>query len=175
MKNTSQDLFQSSTANMTPSMAKPMSSPNTPNFSETVNRLAARRPQRSIPARRRVRGSLTPSAMENQRLSSFESQNGNVAVNAETITSPGNQSGPTPLAPKTLASNPEIVRITLDTNQAAILGPILDHHRAKTKITGVLCALTRSFRPSAGCTTLEMQVLEADQRTIAALIKIARG
>jgi len=70
------------------------------------------------------------------------------------------------------AESPEIIRITLDQTQAAILDPILDRHRAQTKITGVLAVLARSYRPSAGMVTLELQIVEADERTIAALHKI---
>ena len=70
------------------------------------------------------------------------------------------------------ASQNEIIRITLDETQAAILAPILDKHRAATRITGLLAAVTRSFRPVAGCISVELQVLETDQRTIAALRKI---
>jgi hypothetical protein len=101
-----------------------------------------------------------------------ESQNGNVA-DPETITSPENQSGPPALAPKTPASEPEIIRITLDQTQVAILGPVIDKHRDATRITGLLAVITRSYRASAGIVTVELQILEADRRTIAALHKIA--
>jgi hypothetical protein len=72
------------------------------------------------------------------------------------------------------AESPEIIRITLDQNQAAILAPMLDRHRAQTKITGLFCALTRSFRPAVGMVTLELQILDVGQGVIAALKKIAR-
>jgi hypothetical protein len=69
---------------------------------------------------------------------------------------------------------PEVLRLTLDAEQAAILGPALDKHRKATKITGLFCAITRSYRPSAGMVSVELQLIETDQRTIAALRKIAR-
>ena len=167
MKNIQRDLFQTSTAVPT----RAISNVNTSDISGLVTRLSRRRPPRSIPPRHRVHTS-TPGAIQPKSPNSPAPQNGKKS-DAQTITIPGNQPGPTPLlAPKTNAGNSEIVKLTLGPEQSEIIGAILDRHRDKTKITGVLCALTRSFRPSAGCTTLEMQVLEVNQRTIDALRKI---
>jgi hypothetical protein len=69
---------------------------------------------------------------------------------------------------------PEVLRLTLDADQTKIVDPLLDKHRDATRITGLLAALTRSYRAAAGFITIELQVLEADQRTIAALRKIPR-
>jgi hypothetical protein len=63
----------------------------------------------------------------------------------------------------------------LDETQSAIVNPLLDKHRDASKITGLLCVLAKSFRPIQGCVTLELQLLEVDQRSIAALQKISRG
>jgi hypothetical protein len=165
MKNIQRDLFQTSTAVPT----RAISNVNTSDISGLLTRLSRRRPPRSTLARRRVRSSM-PGAMQNQRPSSSESRNGNVAA-AEPIRA--ETSSNTPQKPQKPASEPEIVRVTLDQNQAAILGPVIDKHRDATRITGLLAALTRSYRPAAGMVTLELQVLEADQRTIAAVRKIA--
>jgi hypothetical protein len=73
--------------------------------------------------------------------------------------------------PQQPARKPQIVRITLDETQTAIVGPLLDNHRDATKITGLLCVLARSFRPVAGMITIELQLLVANQRVIAALEK----
>lgn len=70
------------------------------------------------------------------------------------------------------ASEPQTVRITLDETQTAIVGPLLDKHRDASKITGLLAVLAKSFRPAEGCVTLELQLIEVDQRSIAALRKI---
>jgi hypothetical protein len=72
------------------------------------------------------------------------------------------------------ASEPQIVRITLDETQTAIVGPLPDKHRNQSGITGLLAVLAKSFRPIEGCVTLELQLIEVDQRSIAALRKIAR-
>jgi hypothetical protein len=77
--------------------------------------------------------------------------------------------------PQQPASKPQFVRITLDETQTAILEPILNKHRDATTITGLLCVVSKSFRPFEGCVTIELQVLVANQRVIAALEKITRG
>jgi hypothetical protein len=73
------------------------------------------------------------------------------------------------------ASEPQIVRITLDETQTAIVGPLLDKQSDATKITRLLCVLARSFRPAAGMVTLELQILPVTRRTLTALQKISRG
>jgi hypothetical protein len=152
MANTQQDLFQSSTAEMT----RAISNVNTSDISGLVTRLSRRRPPRSTLARRRVRSSM-PGTMETKSPSSPAPQNGNVSHDAETITSPGNQ-------PQKTASEPEIVRLTLDETQSSILSQILDRHHEATRITGLLAAVTRSYRAAAGMVTVELQILEADRR-----------
>jgi hypothetical protein len=160
MANTQQDLFQSSTAEMT----RAISNVNTSDISGLVTRLSRRRPPRSTPARRLGRASM-PGAIQPKSPNSPAPQNGNVSA-AETITSPGNQ-------PQKTASEPEIVRLTLDETQSSILSQILDRHREATRITGLLAAVTRSYRAAAGMVTVELQLVEVDQRTIAALCKLA--
>jgi hypothetical protein len=62
----------------------------------------------------------------------------------------------------------------LDEIQSTLLNPLLNKQRDAKKITGLLCVVSRSFRPCAGMVTIELQIVEVDQRTIAALRKIAR-
>jgi hypothetical protein len=160
MANTQQDLFQSSTVEMT----KAISSASILPISELVNQMARRRTPRSIPARRRVTRQRTA---QNRRRAS---PNGNTEhaepIRAETSSNPSqDQQKPD--------NKPEIICVTLNADQAKTLSPILDRHRQANRIMGLLCTITRSYRPSSEMITVELQVLEADQRTIAALRKIA--
>jgi hypothetical protein len=76
--------------------------------------------------------------------------------------------------PASASSTPQIIKITLDQSQAAIINPMLDKHRDATKITGLLAALTRSYSPIEGCVTLELQLIEVDRRSLTTLQKIGR-
>jgi hypothetical protein len=67
----------------------------------------------------------------------------------------------------------EVLRLTLDADQARIVGPLLDKHRDTTKITGLLAVLARSYRPTVGMVTVELQILEVDRLTVNAVRKIA--
>jgi hypothetical protein len=166
VKEIPQDLFQRET----PVAMATISRPKAPAICPVIpipETISATEPRFRKSLRHRV--SRKPAALAKNQCAS---QNGSTdhaePIRAETSSNPSqDQQKPD--------NNSEVIRICLDETQAAVISAILDRHQAKTKICGVLCALTRSYRPAEGCTTVELQVLEADQRTIAALRKIARG
>jgi hypothetical protein len=173
MNEISTDLFE----HTTPPAMMPISSDSTPTACQTATPIpetvSAMEPRfrKSMSARRRIRRSM-PGAMQNQRPSSSESPSGNVAaaepIRAETSSNP-------PQAQQKPANKPEIICVTLNVDQAKTLGPILDRHRQTNRIMGLLCTITRSYRPSAGCVTVELQILEVDRRTANAVRKLLRG
>jgi hypothetical protein len=173
MNEISTDLFE----HTTPPAMMPISSDSTPTACQTATPIpetvSAMEPRfrKSMSARHRIRRSI-PGAMQNQRPSSPESQNGTTdhaePIRAETWSNPSQE-------PQKLDNKPEVIRICLDETQAAVISAILDRHQAKTKICGVLCAVTRSFRPAAGIVTVELQILEVDRRTVNAVRKLLRA
>src|SRR6516162_5744184 len=52
----------------------------------------------------------------------------------------------------------KIVSVTLTPEQALVLAPIIDAHRDITGVTGLLGAITRSYRERDGRVTLELQL-----------------
>jgi hypothetical protein len=68
----------------------------------------------------------------------------------------------------------QVIRIPLDFTQLERLQPILDASRKANRFEGILCTLSRAYSPAAGVTVLELQLLEVDRRTTAALRKITR-
>jgi hypothetical protein len=62
--------------------------------------------------------------------------------------------------------------VVLSPQQAELLCPLLDRHRSLTKVTGLLCAITRSFSAASGTTVLQLQVLPLNRR-IAELVNRA--
>jgi hypothetical protein len=128
MNEISTDLFE----HTTPPAMMPISSDSTPTACQTATptpeTVSAMEPRfrKSMSARRRIRRSM-PGVMQNQRPSSSESPSGNVAA-AERIRAEISSNPPQELQKP--ASEPEIVRITLDQNQVAI--------------TGLLAVITRS-------------------------------
>jgi hypothetical protein len=114
-------------------------------------------------ARPRSRRKSTPSGRRRPR----------TIVTTETTTAKKPNAKEPQTQPQQPASKPQIVKITLDEIQSRILEPLLSEHRRATEISGLLCVVSKSFRPSEGSVTIELQIIPASQRAIAALEKIA--
>jgi hypothetical protein len=69
-------------------------------------------------------------------------------------------------------TKPELICVVLSPDQARLLNPLLDRHRTATKVTGLLCALTRSWSAASGATALQLQILPINRR-IARLLEQA--
>jgi hypothetical protein len=68
----------------------------------------------------------------------------------------------------------KIVSVTLTPEQALVLAPIIDAHRDITGVTGLLGAITRSYRERDGRVTLELQLVPLSRRIAAALGKAVK-
>jgi hypothetical protein len=79
-----------------------------------------------------------------------------------------------PQEPQKPASEPEIVRIPLDSNQLERVAPILDVAKSTSRLEGIFCTLSRAYSPVAGTTVLELQVMRLDRRIANAVRKLLR-
>ena len=69
----------------------------------------------------------------------------------------------------------KIVVVTLTSEQAEILGPVLNAYRETTAVTGLLGAITRSYRAQDGRVTLQLQLVPLDRRLAALLTRRKAG
>lgn len=66
-------------------------------------------------------------------------------------------------------TKPALICVVLSPDQAGLLNPLLDRDRAATKVTGLLCALTRSWSAASGATVVQLEILPINRR-IASLL-----
>lgn len=62
--------------------------------------------------------------------------------------------------------NGQLIRIVLDTDQAALLAPILDASNDRSGFEGVFARVARVYEPMKGCIVLELQVVAVDNATV---------
>lgn len=67
-----------------------------------------------------------------------------------------------------------VIRITLDSEQAAALSPLLDARVRQTGVEGVLALLERAYNPMAGCVTLQLKLLAVDKKTARKIVELAK-
>jgi hypothetical protein len=73
------------------------------------------------------------------------------------------------------STQPELLYVVLTPQQAERLNPVIDRHRKATVVTGLLCAITRSFDAPSGGIVMQLQLLPLNRRIAAVINCAAKG